>query len=239
MSDGLVIPGDPGGDNDAASVTRKLIRLLSSGQVSPGQRLPAERVLADELGVNRPTVREAIRSLAFLGLVEVRRGSGTYYLGPSNDLLYRLFETGLITGERKARDMLQARAHLEVLLAGLAAEQANDNDVAVLADRLEQMRVSSPEGFPEADVRFHLAIAEAARNSTLRDMLRGLRTIMQHGWVGRTVQAAATIRIAYQDHVPIFEAIERRDPAAAREAMSQHMKGATSRLLSALEGQTD
>ncbi|MGW9349142.1 FadR/GntR family transcriptional regulator [Nocardiopsis flavescens] len=236
MSDELAVPDAPSEDN-AAAVTRSLIGLLSSGRVRPGDRLPAERALAEQLGVNRPTVREAIRSLAFLGLVEVKRGSGTYYLGPSQDLLYRLFETGLITGERRARDMLQARAHLEVLLAGLAAEQANDNDIAVLAERLEQMRLSSPEDFPEADVHFHLAIAEAARNSTLRDMLRGLRTIVQRGWVGRTVQAAATIRIAYQDHVPIYEAIERRDPAAAREAMRRHMKGATSRLLAALDDQ--
>ncbi|MFI0816039.1 FadR/GntR family transcriptional regulator [Streptomyces sp. NPDC021098] len=222
----------------AAEVSRRLIEYLMSGEVQPGDRIPSERQLTEMLGVNRPTVREAIKSLGFLGLLEIRQSSGTYFRGPDSDVLYRLFELGLVLGERGAKDMLRARAELEVVVAGLAAEARDEAGVELLRARLATMRGCPDVEFAEADTAFHAALAELAGNSVLRDMLKGMRAMIQRGWVERT-GAVRTREVAYADHVPIFEAVEKGDARAARKAMSRHMEGASRRLKEALEQGAD
>ncbi|ELS51109.1 FadR/GntR family transcriptional regulator [Streptomyces viridochromogenes] len=218
----------------AAEVSRRLIVYLTSGSVQPGDRIPSERRLTEMLGVNRPTVREAIKSLGFLGLLEIRQSSGTYFRGMDSDVLYRLFELGLVLGERGAKDMLQARAELEITVAGLAAEACDEAGVELLRSRLTTMRECSDTEFAEADTAFHATLAELAGNSILRDMLKGMRTMIQRGWVERTGPIRPR-EVAYADHVPIFEAVERGDAQAARTAMTLHMQAASRRLREALE----
>ncbi|MCB5906529.1 FadR/GntR family transcriptional regulator [Streptomyces pinistramenti] len=218
----------------ASEVSRRLIDFLMSGEVRPGERIPSERQLTEMLGVNRPTVREAIKSLGFLGLLEVRQGSGTYFRGPESDVLYRLFELGLVLGERGSRDLLQARAELEVLVAGLAATARDASRIDALRASLTRMRDCTDEEYPEADMAFHEAIADSCGNMVLRDMLKGMRAMVQRGWINRT-GGTRSRRVAYEDHVPVFEAIERGDADAAREAMARHMEGASRRLLAALD----
>ncbi|MFJ8532194.1 FadR/GntR family transcriptional regulator [Streptomyces sp. NPDC093591] len=218
----------------ASEVSRRLIDYLMSGEVAPGERIPSERQLTEMLGVNRPTVREAIKSLGFLGLLEIRQSSGTYFRGPDSDVLYRLFELGLVLGERGSKDLLRARAELEVLVAGLAAEAIDAEGAGLLRARLETMRTCADEDFPEADMAFHATVADLCGNVVLRDMLKGMRAMIQRGWIERTVPTRGR-QVAYDDHVPILEAIERGDGEAAREAMAHHMDGATKRLLAALE----
>jgi len=218
----------------AAEVSRRLIDYLMSGEVQPGDRIPSERRLTEMLGVNRPTVREAIKSLGFLGLLEIRQSSGTYFRGTDSDVLYRLFELGLVLGERGARDMVQARAELEVVVAGLAARERDEAGVELLRARLAAMRECPDEEFPEADTAFHAALGELAGNTVLRDVLKGMRAMVQRGWVERT-GAVRSREVAYDDHVPIYEAVAQGDADAARAAMSRHMEGASRRLMEALE----
>ncbi|MFE0250176.1 FadR/GntR family transcriptional regulator [Streptomyces sp. NPDC059010] len=218
----------------ASEVSRRLIEYLMSGEVQPGDRIPSERRLTEMLGVNRPTVREAIKSLGFLGLLEIRQSSGTYFRGTESDVLYRLFELGLILGERGANDMLEARAEMEVVVAGLAARARDEAGVELLRARLAAMRDCPDEEFPDADTAFHAALGELAGNTVLRDMLKGMRVMIQRGWVERT-GAVRSREVAYADHVPVFEAVERGDAEAARAAMAAHMEGATRRLKEALE----
>jgi GntR family transcriptional regulator, transcriptional repressor for pyruvate dehydrogenase complex len=214
----------------SAEVTRRLLDYLLSGAVHPGDKIPSERQLAESLGVHRPAVREAIRALSFLGLLEVRQSSGTYFRGPDQHLLFRLFEWSLLFGEGQARDLLETRADLEVIACGRAAERRSEDDVAAMQELLKRMRSSDPEQFPDADVAFHSKIAEIAGNVVLKDMLASIRTMI-HGWIGRNIQAAGTTKVAYKDHVPIYKAIAAGDPQAAREAMTAHMQAATRRLL--------
>lgn len=218
----------------AAEVSRRLIDYLMSGEVQPGDRIPSERRLTEMLGVNRPTVREAIKSLGFLGLLEIRQSSGTYFRGTDSDVLYRLFELGLVLGERGARDMVQARAELEVVVAGLAARERDEAGVELLRARLAAMRECPDEEFPEADTAFHAALGELAGNTVLRDVLKGMRAMVQRGWVERT-GAVRSREVAYDDHVPIYEAVARGDADGARTAMARHMEGASRRLMEALE----
>lgn len=218
----------------AAEVSRRLIDYLMSGEVEPGDRIPSERRLTEMLGVNRPTVREAIKSLGFLGLLEIRQSSGTYFRGTDSDVLYRLFELGLVLGEQGSRDMVQARAELEVVVAGLAAQARDEAGVELLRARLAAMRECPDEEFPEADTAFHAALGELAGNTVLRDMLKSMRAMIQRGWVERT-GAVRPREVAYGDHVPIFEAVAEGDAERARTAMARHMDGASRRLMEALD----
>jgi GntR family transcriptional repressor for pyruvate dehydrogenase complex len=217
-----------------SEVARRLLDYLLSGEVHPGQRIPSERQLAELLDVNRPAVREAIRAVGFLGLLEVRQGSGTYFRGPDQDLLFRLFEWSLLFGEGQARDLIETRADLEIIASGRAAERRTEDDVAALKALLHHMRDSDMAGFPDADAAFHSKIAEIAGNVVLKDMLASVRTMIR-GWVGRSITAARTTKIAYRDHVPIYRTIAAGDPEAARTAMASHMQAATRRLLATRE----
>jgi GntR family transcriptional regulator, transcriptional repressor for pyruvate dehydrogenase complex len=213
-----------------SEIARRLLDYLLSGAVPAGGRIPSERQLAESLGVNRPAVREAIRALGFLGLLEVRQGSGTYFRGPDQELLLRLFEWTLLFGDGRARDLLETRADLEIIASGRAAERRNEDDVVALEALLERMRVSDQAGFPDADLAFHAKITELAGNIVLEDMLASIRAVIR-GWVERNIAAAGTTSIAYRDHVPICRAIAAGDPEAARTAMAAHMRAAIRRLL--------
>ena len=147
-----------------------------------------------------------------------------------------MIEWGLLLGERPALDLVEARAHLEVVVAGLAAERRDTQALDDLRGLLTAMRESSdnPLQFVEADVGFHLRVAEAAGNVVLSDMLNGVRALLRV-WIRRVVEAAGTTGPSYEDHVPIFEAIERGDSAAATAAMAAHMEGASARLKATIE----
>jgi GntR family transcriptional regulator, transcriptional repressor for pyruvate dehydrogenase complex len=217
-------------------VARRLLDYFLSGEVEPGMRIPSERRLAESLGVGRSLVREALKSLHLLGLLEVRQGDGTYLKRTDSELLPQVIEWGLLLGERPALDLVEARAHLEVVVAGLAAERRDARALDDLRGLLTEMRESSdnPLRFVEADVGFHLRVAEAAGNVILNDMLSGVRALLRV-WIRRVVEAAGRTGPSYEDHLPIFEAIERGDRAAAIAAMAAHMEGASARLKATIE----
>lgn len=108
----------------------------------------------------------------------------------------------------------------------------------LLRGRLATMRDCTDAEFPDADTAFHAALGEPAGNTVLRDMLKGMRVMIQRGWVERTGEVRPR-EVAYADHVPIFEAVEKGDGKAARAAMTAHMEGATRRLKEALERRED
>jgi GntR family transcriptional repressor for pyruvate dehydrogenase complex len=212
-------------------IARKLIDHILSGEITPGSRMPSERQLAAELGVGRSAVREALKSLGLLGLIEVRPGDGTYLRRPDSELLPRVIEWGLLLGERRTLDLVEARQHLEVVVAQLAAEHRDDDDLKQLEKALERMKKPSknPEAFVDADVEFHLAVAQAAKNGVLLDILRSIRSLLRV-WVTRAIAEAGETESSYQEHLPVFEAIRDQRPAAAAKAMANHMEGAAARL---------
>ena len=217
-------------------VARRLLDYFLSGEVEPGMRIPSERRLAESLGVGRSLVREALKSLHLLGLLEVRQGDGTYLKRTDSELLPQVIEWGLLLGERPALDLVEARAHLEVVVAGLAAERRDARALDDLRGLLTEMRESNdnPLRFVEADVGFHLRVGEAAGNVILSDMLSGVRALLRV-WIRRVVEAAGRTGPSYEDHLPIFEANERGDRAAAIAAMAAHMEGASARLKATIE----
>lgn len=211
-------------------VAQVLLTHLVSGEYKPGQRLPPERALADSLGVGRSLIREALKALTLLGLIEVRPGDGTYLRRRPSNLLPASFEWGLLLGENQLEDVMEARQELEVVLAGLAAERRTDEDIAELRVLLEAMRdATEATDFVAADVAFHLRVAQAAKNSVLQSMHGGTQSLL-HAWISRVIAAADETKPSYLEHEPVFQAISDGDVAAARSAISRHLQLAGARL---------
>lgn len=219
-----------------AEITRKLLEYLLSGAVQPGSKIPSERQLAEGLGVGRSAVREAIKSLSLLGLLDVRQGDGTYLSRSGSDLLPSVIEWGLLLEEPNLIDLLEARTEIEVVVAGLAASRAGEEERAALRARLEAMRAAGPDvdAYVEADIAFHLEIASASGNQILANLLSSLRSLLRV-WADRVLHHAGETDTSLAMHEPIVEAIERGDADAARAAMQAHMDRANRRLHDALD----
>jgi GntR family transcriptional repressor for pyruvate dehydrogenase complex len=220
----------------SSEVAQVLVRHLLGGSYQPGQRLPSERALAESLGVGRSVIREALKSLTLLGLVEVRQGDGTYLQAQGSDLLPVSFEWGLLLGEHQLEDTIEARIELEVVLAGYAAQRRSEQDVQELGELLRRMGdATDTASFVSADVAFHLRVAKAAQNSILEQMLVSIQSLLRT-WITRVRDAATDHGPSYRDHVPIHAAIEAADVPAAREAMRAHLTNAGERLKKASAG---
>lgn len=213
-------------------VSRKLLEYLLAGHFQPGDRLPSERRLAEALGVGRSVVREALKSLTLLGLVDVRQGSGTYLKSTESDLLPKVIEWGLLLGAKRTRDLVEARRYLEVVVAGLAAERRDQSDIDDLGRQLKSMQAAEgdKEAFVAADVEFHIRVAEAARNETLFQIMTSVRSLLRV-WISRVMDRPdAQMAATAAEHAPIYDAIKAGDVQAARTAMEQHMQWAYARL---------
>ena len=214
----------------SSEITRKLLDYLLSGKIKPGDQMPSERKLAEALGVGRSIVRQALKSLAVLGLIEVRQGDGTYLKRTDSPLLPTAIEWGLLLGVKRATDLVEARHYIEVIVAGLAAERRDDADLKEMR-RLVQIMSSTTDAneFIAADLEFHFEMAQAAGNESLIQIMTSIRTLLQV-WISRVVRSISALEATAAEHVAVLDAIEARDPAAAREAMERHMAEATERL---------
>ncbi|MEN3284301.1 MAG: GntR family transcriptional regulator, transcriptional repressor for pyruvate dehydrogenase complex [Solirubrobacteraceae bacterium] len=220
----------------SAEITRHLLDYLLSGDLAPGQRLPSERQLADALQVGRSAVREAIKSLSLLGLLDVRQGDGTYLSRTDSELLPRVIEWGLLLGERRVYDLMEARTHLEITLAGLAAERRQNAVVTRLRELLAEMESAvSIADYVQADIAFHLEIAQASGNEVLAGLVNSIKSLLRV-WAERVLESAGETTTSLAMHVPIVDAIEGRDVEASRVAMAAHMDRASRRLRETLAG---
>lgn len=226
----------------STEIARQLLAYLLAGDIRPGQKIPSERKLSEVLGVGRSVVREALKSLTLLGLVEVRQGDGTYLRSTESSLLPDSIEWGLLLSQKRTLDLIEARRYLEEVLVGLAAERRDESDLVALRDLLDVMReaaaVHDPDRFTAADVAFHLRISQSAGNETLGQVLQGVGTLLRV-WVSRVMHAADSFEPSLNEHIPVFEAIERGDTSAARAAMRSHLDQAFERLAATLPDKMD
>ena len=221
----------------SAEIARKLLDYLLSGVLLPGDRLPSERELSRTFGVGRSAVRDALKPLTLLGIIDVRQGDGTYLRATESEVLPKAVEWGLLLGERRAVDLVEARRHIEITLATLAAQRRSEEDLRDMRGLLRQMQdAGSDDEFIEADIAFHLRLAEAAGNSVLSGILTNIRSLIQV-WITRVTYAADSVAPSYQEHVPIMEAVETGDPVAAAAAMGAHLDSAGAKLNRTLEAE--
>jgi DNA-binding FadR family transcriptional regulator len=218
-------------------IAEQLRGLIAEGEFATGTRLPAERDLAKQLGVSRPSVREALIALEVEGWVEVRTGSGIYVQAPQQRQRGHAARNGNGNGhasEWGPLQVMQARELVEAEVAALAARHARKAQVGAMASALQQMREEAAAGIePRAgDEAFHTAIAEACGNEVLSDTVRGYWSA-RHGplftRLGDYFENPASWSAALVEHAAVLDAIRARDAQAARDAMQQHLKKATNR----------
>ncbi len=213
-------------------IAEQLRSLIDAGEFAIGTRLPAERELAKQLRVSRPSVREALIALEVENVVEVRSGSGIYVLKKKRRPLARKKVNEVV--EWGPLQLMRARELVESEVAALAARNATKPDLQVMSDALQQMRDEATRGqIPRAgDEAFHYAIAQACGNEVLRDTVR---TYWQsrHGALferlGDYFEDDVSWDAALIEHAAVLKAIRSRTATAARSAMHQHLKNAHKR----------
>jgi GntR family transcriptional repressor for pyruvate dehydrogenase complex len=208
-------------------VIQQLTRLIEGGVLEPGDQLPSERELSEELQVSRGTVREAVQFLGALGLVEVRHGSGTFVrLGTDPSKLRDEWRDWTIRHAERIHDLLELRKGLEPFAAELAAQRAGEEQVAAMEDALKQMEpaVDSPDvtGLIQADLAFHHALCAAAGNAALSEFADALgeQLVRERGVIWNLPGRPARSLV---EHRAIYEAVRAGDPARARQAAYEHL----------------
>ncbi len=206
-------------------VLEEIQRLISEGELRAGDRLPSETELAERFGVGRSSIREAMRVLHLLGVIEVIQGKGTFVRQPA--ILPLMIDWSRIAQMGVIAEVMEARRFIEVLLAQLAAERATEEDIKTLRATLEraQSSVSDLEADAQAGVDFHLALADAAHNQVLALMYRTIYDLFLET-ARRTRVTPEMARDRLQDHEQIFRAIQARNPEAAAQAMQEHLEKA-------------
>lgn len=217
---------------------------LAENALQPGDRIGTETELAREFGVSRPTLREAVRLLAGSHLIQVSQGrAGGIFVGnTANEGMGRnvsdSIATMLATDSVSLHELLESRMFLEVPLAGLAAEHANDETVRGLEAAIAEAEGHDParDEFRLADARFHDVLATAAGNELLVAFTRWILDVLQPSLIQRIGASLDGPEIIAQ-HRAILRAVKRRQPAAAERAMRKHLEH-LSATLRALERDT-
>lgn len=210
-------------------VVRQIISQVMGGALKPGDSLPSEMVLAQQFGVSRTVIREAIRILSNKGLVEVKHGSGML-IQPPEQWNY-LDPTILIEQLRFGRDphflsdLLQLRSVVEVEIAALAALHRTDKDLSTLHEQIAGMQavLDDHKTYTQLDIAFHDTLMNIARNRLFIQVLRPARKAL---YVARMISSLRPggPELSEQGHEEIVEAIELQDQEKAREAMRRHIK---------------
>jgi DNA-binding FadR family transcriptional regulator len=215
-------------------IAEQLRSLIAKGEFKPGSRLPAERDLARQLGVSRPTVREALIALEVEDVVDVRTGSGIYVVQPGARAGMAQTPVPYDPAEWGPLELMRARELVEGEVAALAARNAKKVQIAAIASALARMQEQAGQGVaPRAgDEAFHNAVAQACGNEVLRDTVHGYwraRSGPLFERLGDHFENPASWKAALGEHATVLEAIRAHDPMAARAAMQSHLKKAYTR----------
>ena len=219
------------------SVVRQIEKLVLRGILRPGERLPSERELSERFGVSRPSLREAVAELQDRGLLATRAGAGIYVA----DVLGSAFSPALIqlisSHEEAVFDYIAFRRDLEAIAAERAAIHGSDTDLKVVDAIFRKMEVAhkkrNPADEAELDAEFHLAILEASHNVILLHMMRSIFDLLKQGvFFNRQMmfKQRTTRDLLLDHHRAINDALQARDPAAARAAVVEHLSYVEGRL---------
>jgi GntR family transcriptional repressor for pyruvate dehydrogenase complex len=205
-------------------VCSKLTAHLVRGDWQEGDRLPSERELCKLLGVGRASLREALKALELMGLVESRVGEGTFVCSRSDFLARPLFWSIAGSDETQLKELIEARLLMERELAMLAAKRADDEDLLRIRTLLDRMNrsIDKREAYLTADLDFHLAIAQAAHNRPLLNAVQLIRNVMRQ-WIEESLRVPGISSTSLKQHELIFEMILKKDSDGARQAMEVHL----------------
>ncbi|MDR5856001.1 FadR/GntR family transcriptional regulator [Caballeronia sp. LZ062] len=231
--------------NLTEEVVAELSERIRSGTLQPGDKLPTESEIMAQLGVSRTVVRESISRLQAARLVQTRHGIGTFVLEAGDHDRFQIEAAGDLT-IRDVMAILELRISLEAEAAGLAAIRRTDENLAQMRralDEFERHIASGTENAVAADVAFHLELAKATGNRYFHSILSQLgNTIIPRTRVNSAALAhndpGSYLDRVNREHEDIYDAIERRDPEAARAAMRMHLSNSRERLRRAQEAST-
>ncbi|WP_249384113.1 GntR family transcriptional regulator [Chitinivorax sp. B] len=215
----------------ADEIVERLQKMILEGILKADQRLPAERELAGQFGVSRPSVREALQKLIAKGLIYSRQGGGNYVNGSIGDSLYDPLLDLLKNDASIHFDLLEFRHTIETAMAYYAAERASDADRESITRAYEYLQMTyqaeDHAKEAEADAGFHLAIAEASQNVVFLHTIKGLFGLLKHNVItnlGGLYTRHETRDTIMTQHAAIYQAIMNSDPIAARNASGIHVR---------------
>jgi DNA-binding FadR family transcriptional regulator len=202
---------------------------LMSGELKAGDRLLPERVLALALGVSRPVLREALRSLAVLGLLDIQHGRGAFVRAADASVLGQALTLCLLHQPNILDDVLQARIAIECQAIRLACERASDRDIQAIGGLLDTLAVSidDPQSAGTADHAFHVAIVRASGSGSLMKIYEAISPLLRQGRIDRRPEASSDPSIAARivaAHRDVFMALVRREPDAAEQLLREHFR---------------
>lgn len=207
-------------------IVQQIEESILKGTLHPGDQLPAERDLASQFGVSRTAIREAVKVLQEKGLVEARAGKGTFVTSGGADAVRQSINLASRMGQPHGlTHLVEIREIFEPEIAAIAATQADEQHLAGMREAFATMERSrqDPESFIEADLDFHLLLAEATGNPIILSLIDSIVGVLREQRM-RIFQVSGGPERGQVHHKAILEAIERRDSDAAREAMRTHLK---------------
>lgn len=205
-------------------VTDRLKALIEERGLQPGDRLPAERELAVQLGVSRNTLREALKGLAMVGVLTTQHGGGSYLAEPISGSIMSGYKFRVAEQVKEVLDLFVARRAIEEACAEMAALHATPEQIEQIGQSVEGMRrlMDDDAACIDQDVLFHKTIARASGNPVLLDLMNALERVMRENMY-RTAPLRETFPQVMHYHEAIYEGIKNRDSAAARRAMRGHL----------------
>ncbi|MBZ5659440.1 MAG: FadR family transcriptional regulator [Acidobacteriia bacterium] len=206
-------------------IVQQIEESVQKGVLKLGDQLPAERELAQQFGVSRTAVREAIKTLHEKGLVEALPGRGTFITNGTSHSMRQSLDRILKSDEASGTAWLvEFREILEPEIAALAATRAGEQDIAAMREAVRVMDSAhrDPEAFIEADLDFHLALAEAAANPLILSLIDSIVALLREQRMQIFYIDGGPAR-GQSHHKRILDAVERRDGQGAREAMRLHL----------------
>jgi GntR family transcriptional repressor for pyruvate dehydrogenase complex len=207
-------------------IVTQILQLMGDGNLTAGSRLPSERELASRLAVSRPSVREAMRQLELMGVIESRHGAGAFVKEVADEDLVQPLALLLRGRKHLLHDILETRRVIEPHIARLAAEKASPADVAVLEELTHKQQAKARAGklAIEEDTRFHHTLAQASGNRVLLLLVESCMDLLVESRK-LNLQSPERARRSVEGHVDLLHAIKARDPDGAFQAMMRHLDG--------------
>ncbi|WP_235594630.1 FadR/GntR family transcriptional regulator [Paraglaciecola hydrolytica] len=208
-------------------VAEQLNKLIDDGAIKPGQRFPSERELAEQLGVSRPTIREAMIALELSGVIEIRTGSGIYVTKQPRKREPELNDKGVGPFE-----ILEIRYIIESEACALAAARITNEQIEELRKVVDEMEEEEkkPDASEKADQKFHSIIAQACQNSAIASVVEWLWDLRNESQLSTAFLQRIReegVHPSISEHRKILQALEQRNPEKARTAMKIHIENAT------------
>jgi GntR family transcriptional repressor for pyruvate dehydrogenase complex len=210
----------------AEEIAKQIMDLISSGSLRPGQRLPSERELCEHFGASRPSLREALRGLAIVGVLNARVGDGTSVAVDPGIFMRKVMEWRMVTEKHDIDNLLEVRLALEVISAARAARNATEAALNELRELVAKMKASGTNEtqFARLDAEFHVVIAKASGNSLILNLVSMIRNQLVRA-LTKALRSPDAIVHSNKEHTALLNAIESHDADASKAAMLAHLEG--------------